>query len=433
MKIRHFLLFAAGIFLFAGNINAQIGEERRVLDKQKVVPKPIDFSQIFKQETTREDLEAWNKKREAKIKERLAQAEALEVAVNPDDYIVGPGDIFSFNIWGSLPYQLPLTVTPEGHLSIPSVGEITVSGRTLSHVQDTVLKEASPFYENSTVTLNLLALRFFRVHVLGEVQYPGIYIAQAMDRFSEMINRAGGITQWAWKRNIEVRHPDGTNDLFDLSQYEQDGNLEQNLYVGGGDVLYVPPLILTDHLITVEGDLENSGTYQIQKDETLINFLKRIRGLKRNTDISKIIIIRSTDHQDSGVKEDKKLAPFLRSDSTAYEFSLKSGDRIILPSQYVYVKGSVRYPGAFPYIKNTTARDYAGMAGGDIRSAHIRRVKVYHVRTEKTEKGPNVLVDPGDVVDLGVSLGQSLEIYLRILPAITSLILAAQAAGIFGN
>ena len=407
----------------------QVPEEDEFLKKETIKPKVIDFSKILeKEKMTREDFEVWKRERELRLRERLTEVAALERAVDPEKYIVGPSDIFSFNVWGAMEAQYPLEVGPEGKLAIPSVGDILVDGMSLSTVQETILSEDQPFYANSKVTLTLEALRFFRIHVVGEVEYPGVYIARAVDRIPELIAEAGGVTEWAWKQHVELRHPDGSVDFFNLDQFETQGALQDEYLVNGGDVIFVPPLQLTSRLVYVEGDQEVSGTYQILPDESVLSFLQRIRALRRNTHL---FAIRVTRRKEAG--EDDSFMPFARKDEDPESFSLRDGDRITLPSNYVYVKGAVRISGAYPYILNMRARDYAGMAGGDFRSGPIKRIRVYHSQSGKVENGPNVLVEPGDVVHLHPSWNQRIGNYLQLIPMFTSLILAAQAAGLFGN
>ena len=412
----------------------QLSEEERQLKKEIITPKVVDFSRILeKEELTREDFELWKRQKELKLQERLSMVEALEQAIDPEKYIVGPGDIFSFNLWGPMEMKYPITVNPEGKLLVPSVGEIDVDGLSLQNTQKLVIGKSEPFYEKSKITLTLEALRFFRIHVVGEVLFPGTYVAQNIDRISELITEAGGVTEWAWKQRVELRHPDGTVEYFNLAAFEQDGQLEREYLINGGDVIFIPPIKLGNHLVTVEGERENSGTYQIIVGENLLDFLQRIRALKKNTDLTKIMVIRSQPEKDDQADGEMFFRPFLDLNTSAPIFKLVHGDRIVLPSNYVYVKGAVRISGAYPYILNMRARDYAGMAGGDYRSGNIKDVWVYHVLDGKTEKGPDVIVEPGDVVHLNPTWNQRISSYLQLIPAITSLILAAHAAGLFGN
>ncbi|MEJ2627164.1 MAG: polysaccharide biosynthesis/export family protein [bacterium] len=373
---------------------------------------------------TREEFDTWKEQRERDLFQKLTEPEALEKAVHPEEYLVGPGDIFSFNIWGALEKHVYLPVLPEGELLIPSIGAIEAAGKTLKQVKDLVKEKSKESYENCEVGISLASLRYFRVHVAGEVEFPGTFVAQAVDRVSEMIVEAGGVTERAWKGGIEIRHADSTKNIFNLSQFEMEGDIENDIYVQGGDVIYVPSVDLTKQYVYIEKDQEYAGVYQIASQEKLLDFITRIRALKRNTDMSKIVIERNSQ------KSTEYIRPFINPDSLSFDFTLLSGDHIILPSHYVYVKGAVRNAGAYPYVFNLTAKEYAGMAGGDYRAGNIKAVSVYHVRTGETEKGPDVIVEAGDVVHLPETFHLRLQNWVQILPTITSLILAAKAAGL---
>ena len=433
MERIRYTLIAIPVVFFTQIVFAQLTDDENFLSKKANIPKAIDFSQIFKDEkTTRDDFEALKKQKEAKLREQMTQPVALEKSVDPETYIIGPGDGFSFNIWGAMEMQHAIYVNPEGKILVPSVGEILVAGRTLEGVQKEVIDKSQPYYEKSKVSLTLESLRFFRVHVVGEVKFPGTYVAQAVNRISEMIASAGGVTERAWKREIELRRIGGSCKLFDLDGFEQSGGLEENLYVNGGDVVYVPPMTLSKDLVTVEGNFETSGIYQIFPMESVQEFLQRIRALKKNTDLSKIFLLRRTENDKNKKGFDRSIIPF-HPDSINHAIQLLPGDKILLPSNFVYVKGSVLSPGAYPYLMNMQARDYAGMAGGDYRSSDIKGIKVYHIRTGKTKKGANEIIEPGDIVNIGQNLDERLKNYFSIFSVLISLLLAAKAAGIFGK
>lgn len=418
------------VFLSSGFSIGQIVLEDEEKQQSPLTPKILDMTSLSKEGMTREDWEQLKRQRIIELRERVAKGEALEGAVNPETYLVGPGDIFSLNIWGAMETRIPLVVTPEGQLPVPSVGELRVNGLTLADVQESVLKETAPFYENSPITLNLESLRFFRVHVVGEVVYPGTYIAQAVSRVSDLLVEAGGLTDRGWNRAIELRHINGQLDICDISAFEQTGDLQSDPFVNGGDVIFVPAIDYDHDWVQVEGDVEVGGRYQIESDEELLTFLQRIRVLNRSTNLSDIMIVR-IENQQSTEANPKWLFPLRSTIRSNDSFQLSTGDRIIIPSQYVYVKGAVRNPGAYPYTVNLCAKDYAGMAGGDFQSGAVQSVKVLHVRTGKTEKGPDAIVEPGDVVDLPQNWGNRFRNYLTVISTITSMVLAAKAAGAF--
>ena len=57
---------------------------------------------------------------------------AFDAPVDPETYLLGPSDIVSVNLWISPPASFTLTVTPEGTLIIPTVGEVHVEGIPLA-------------------------------------------------------------------------------------------------------------------------------------------------------------------------------------------------------------------------------------------------------------------------------------------------------------
>ena len=117
----------------------------------------------------------------------------------------------------------------------------------------------------------------------------------------------------------------------------------------------------------------------------------------------------------------------------ARPFPLKNQDRIIVPSTFVYVRGACRNPGAYPFIMNLTAKDYAGMAGGDYQSGGMKGVRVFRPSTGKTSKGAGIPVQAGDVVEVPQSLGNQLRDYGPILSAFGTMLMAAYYIGVFGK
>jgi len=70
----------------------------------------------------------------------------MESTIDPEQYVVGPSDVINIGIWGpmsaSLPSSsVPLVVTPEGTLIVPTVGEIRVAGLSLADVKAKVSRD----------------------------------------------------------------------------------------------------------------------------------------------------------------------------------------------------------------------------------------------------------------------------------------------------
>ena len=157
-----------------------------------------------------------------KENEKSLPPQAIEGAIDPATYLVGPGDVLTINAWGLSSEEdlgLSLKVTPEGKIIIPSVGIIEANNKTLRQVQEEVRQTCATKYDTNKVkiTAHVTQLRLVRAHIYGEVKSPGIYIGTAIDRIAYYISEAEGWTTWADERNVQVRHIDGSVDTLDLS------------------------------------------------------------------------------------------------------------------------------------------------------------------------------------------------------------------------
>ena len=110
--------------------------------------------------------------------------QAFDGALDPDAYIVGPGDHFEINIWSPLARNFLLIVTPEGTLLIPSVGEIELAGRTLHEARELILAATMEAFPNGDISATLTETRRVRVHVSGLVKAPGTYELYASQRLA---------------------------------------------------------------------------------------------------------------------------------------------------------------------------------------------------------------------------------------------------------
>lgn len=185
------------------------------------------------------------------------------------DYVLGAGDavqIDIFNVPNLSGENARYSVLVDGSLNLPWIGKVNVRGLTLQEASDAIASRYAEFIREPIVTVTLLTPRPMRVAIVGEVNRPGAYTtgqsvgtgpagqttletrgearAGELRTVIEAIQTAGGITQLADVRNVEVRRPrlNGTEEviLVDLWAFLQSGNLQQNVTLRDGDTVIVP-------------------------------------------------------------------------------------------------------------------------------------------------------------------------------------------------
>lgn len=354
--------------------------------------------------------------RQSKSLTEIVTPSILSHPIDPTQYVLGPGDVLQLALMGELELSYPLTVLPEGTISIPAVGVIPVAEETLLSARHKVREALSRSFRKFDFTLDLLQLRKFRVYVTGEVRQPGTYFAQEQDRVSDVVELAGGATAWADTRRIELRHADSTKEAVDLQGFYRTGQFAGNPRVGSGDIIQVHAVSPTQQFVIIENINGAFEFLPIHSDESLYSFLQNNLALSRAVNLNNIEIIR----------DGEIISQNYLSDQNGHDdFVLRHQDRIRLAkvADKVYIEGAVQRPGPQQFSPNLRAVDYAGLAGLMSNSGHIDRLKVIRADGKKAEYGRDVIVERGDIVVVPRSRREVVRDYVEIVGTLASIFL----------
>lgn len=314
----------------------------------------------------------------------------LEKVINPDEYILGPGDELGINILMGENLTLPLKITPTGDVFIPSVGIVGVSGMTLiqgiDKITNYILDNA---YPNAKVSVALVNIRYFQIQVIGAVNTPGFVRSSAVDRLDRIIDRANGFHQLAREFEITVKRKSGKLENINYLNFIRNGDLSQNPTFLEGDIIIIPFGNINDESVALRGAVKGTGYDIIEPEETLLEFLTRNIKLDTYSDLQSVIITREGENS----KSFKRILP-----SEFSHFQLMAGDIIdILRERGIMVNGFVQEPGAYEFIPGYSISDYISIAGGNTLEGSANRAVVYHP-DGSIDKGNNILLNRGDVI-----------------------------------
>ena len=106
----------------------------------------------------------------------------LEQVIDPNEYIVGPGDIFGVNIDAMENMYFNITVGPTGDLLIPGVGSENISGLILIKCIDILKHRINETFQNARIDISLINIRTFKVQIIGAVNNPGFAKISALTK-----------------------------------------------------------------------------------------------------------------------------------------------------------------------------------------------------------------------------------------------------------
>lgn len=139
--------------------------------------------------------------RSADIAELVVEANSAK-----KDFVLGPEDVLDIVVWRSEDLtQKGVVVGPDGHISMPLIGEITVSGRTAKELAADITERLKEYKEKPLVYVKVKEVNSYYVYVLGDVAKSGKYQFKSYATVLQAIAMAGGFTTYAAKNNMQVR------------------------------------------------------------------------------------------------------------------------------------------------------------------------------------------------------------------------------------
>jgi protein involved in polysaccharide export with SLBB domain len=270
----------------------------------------------------------------------------------------------------------------EGRIFVPKLGIFDAAGESLATVRDSIRKKAHKHYPGLSFAMSLRAPRSFMVHVSEDVARPGPYEAQAIERVSQVIERAGGS---GVRRNISILRKNGSEVRADLQLYQRTGDTTHNPFLSDGDVVRVRPREL---MVRIEGAVRYPGEYELVHSRDLAELLELSGGVLSSASRTLPIRLIRRDAEERPTAHDLAWSE----DGAAPAAALRDEDLVTVRSsselqRSVLLIGSVEGADALdgatavrrlPYVEGDTVRTIVERAGGikapgDLSGAYINR------------------------------------------------------------
>ncbi len=200
----------------------------------------------------------------------------------PKNYTIGPDDELILNIYGVNISQQTLKVSPEGTINVKYAGIINVNGLTVDAASAILKTRLAKYYPglNSGQTklqVSLGNIRSIRIVMIGAINRPGTYTLPSLASLFNALYVSGGPTENGSFRNIELIRDNKVIEVADLYDFLVKGNQKANVRLEDNDVIRVPFASL---LITLNGELNRPGIFELHKNENLGDALHYAGGFK---------------------------------------------------------------------------------------------------------------------------------------------------------
>ncbi len=166
----------------------------------------------------------------------------------PPQVLVLPGDTLRIVRDAQSPAQKDemtlYVVRPDGNISVPFIGTITVAERTPEEIAEEITEKYRPIYLQPGVTVNIAEAPSNRIFVGGEVRNPSVYPLNGAGSIEQVIIAAGGVLPSADSENIALLRQtrDGKYDIyfFDYAKLLFPSENRRPALLQRGDIVFVP-------------------------------------------------------------------------------------------------------------------------------------------------------------------------------------------------
>lgn len=292
---------------------------------------------------------------------RTSASFPMDLPVGPD-YVVGPGDSLSINVWGGMSQRLSRVVDREGRINLPEAGPLLISGKSLGDVQQAVQQVLRTEYRDVSADVSLSRLRTVRVYVVGEAVEPGAYAISSLSTPLNALFAAGGVSPRGSLRSL--KHFRGTQLLQEVDAYELLlRGVQSNLsHFESGDTMMVSPL---GPEVTIDGMVRRPAIYELKGEKSLADVVELAGGILSTATLNHIEVERVEAHQKRTMLG-LELNPGENPEAITKKFSqfaIQDGDKIhIFPmaaynQDAIYLQGHVLRPGRYSFKKDMRLTD----------------------------------------------------------------------------
>lgn len=333
----------------------------------------------------------------------------------PANYVLGPGDEVIIDVWGDSELNVRYTVAPDGHITVPGLGRIQLSGMSVKQAELKIKNEFSTIYSDlgsgephTFLAISVGNVRSIKVNVMGEVKRPGTYTLSSFSSAFHALYAAGGTSRIGSIRNIRLFRSGKAVATVDLYEYLMKGNNMADITLQEGDIVMVEPYGILAQAI---GEVKRPMWYELKEGETLEDLIRYAGGYSGNAYRGNVSVLR---------KGSEEMEAHTLGEAQYGSFRLKDGDRAEVSTildkyaNMVEVTGSVYRPGKYAIGEQIrTVGDLIKVAQGATGDAYLQRALLYRENEDLTRSMQSFSLDAllsGQIADIELRKNDLLHI-----------------------
>ncbi len=303
----------------------------------------------------------------------------------PMNYELGPDDQIEITVFGIQEVTHDLTISPEGSIYIPNVGQVKLAGLTLEagteRISDYMSRTAYPSLKSgsSKLSVTLGNIKSIRITIIG-ANRPGNFTLSSLSTAFNALFIAGGPTENGSFRKIELIRNNKLVRTIDLYRFLTNGDQSDNVGLRDNDVIRIPAY---NTRVELDGYVKRPGIFEMLPKETFSDLLQFSSGFADSAYKASVSITQFTEKE------------FKVKDITAEQYPdyiPQQGDNFVVSkiiNRYenrVNITGAVFRPGYYELHSDMTLKDLIQRADGLREDAYIARGQIIRLKEDLTKE-----------------------------------------------
>jgi protein involved in polysaccharide export with SLBB domain len=291
----------------------------------------------------------------------------------PKNYTIGADDEVVVEVFGYQEVSHKLTVSPEGNISIPNVGLISLNGLSVENatkrIRDKMIRSG---YESigggqSQIQVSIGKIRSIKITVIGDARKIGTYTLSSLSTLFNALYACGGPSETGSLRNIELVRNNKVVTKFDAYTFLLNADQTSDVRLNDRDVIRIPS---AKNLITLTGEINKPAVFEAIENEPIAKIFEYAGGFTPSAYSASIHIIQTTG-------KEKKIKDVVKDDYKTYQPT--NGDIIEIGkvldrfANRVNIKGAVYRTGQYELSNGLTLSKLIENADGLTPEAFIQR------------------------------------------------------------
>jgi polysaccharide export outer membrane protein len=297
-------------------------------------------------------------------------------------YKIKINDVLSIKVLDNEELNTLATVTSDGTITFPYIGNISVKGMSLPEIDETITKKLSEGYiKYPVVTVYLMQSMSRKIYAYGELNKRGEVIYEDGMTIIRTMSIVGGVSRDGLFGKLIVRRKGGdSNEYKDLVEADIDNGFISDQKIE--DMLLKPDDILIverNKTFLIQGEVAKRGRFVLEKDMTVLRALLEAGGVSENGSYGRIKVRRKQGGMSGEYKyvAESKINDGVIDNGEVEDTVLQPDDILIVEKNKTFlIEGEVAKRGRFVLEKDMTVLRALLQAGGVSEDGIYGRIKL---------------------------------------------------------